>query len=314
MNRIPMPDRAACGAALLMVAMVPASATEGGGTAKILGVETVMAGVMQAPGQWRVVTVVGHYRSEHTLDGNGNPRAPLSNFDLKVTAFAMRFQYVWPELKLLGADVESRFGAAWYTDTTLSFDVATPGGPVHRADASTGHGDALLAPITLGWKSPSLHQIAGLEIYVPWGRFDTSRLANRTRGYLAVAPAYRFTWFPAPALEVSGNLIYLLNRENPDTRVKSGRELSFDYGIGYTLAPGWQVGASGYLYRQVSDDTLRGIRVAPDGNRGRVAATGPFLRWYTSDGMGITLKWQVESGARNKTDGNRFFLQFARNL
>lgn len=308
------PLRAACGAALLISTLSPAWATEGGGTSKLLGVETVMAGVMPPPGVPRLLMVASHYKTRRSLDGAGQPRAAISNFDLEFVGTAARLQYVWKDFKILGANVESRVGVAWYTHGNISFDLATPAGSRHIEATSDGHGDAIVAPLTLGWHSERLHQIVGVEFFVPTGRFSASATLNKSRGYLAVAPAYRFTWFAQPGVEVSGNLIVLFNRENPDTQVKSGRELSFDYGLGYAIAPGWQLGASGYLYRQISDDTQRGVRVAPDGNRGRVVAIGPFLRWYTNDGMGVTVKWQIESGARNKTDGNRLFLQFARNL
>lgn len=303
--------------AALMVALAPltaAFATEGGGTSKIQGIETVMAGVMPPAGTLRLFSALGHYRSSRTLGGDGQPRANLSNFRIQATGLAARLQYVWPDFELLGANVETRIGYAFYSVTRLSFDVGTPAGALHRAGSAQGSGDLIFAPFTLGWHGAQLHQIAGVEFYVPTGGFDTSRLVNPGRGYLAAAPAYRFTWFPRSEMEISGNLVLLINRENSDSGVRSGRELSFDYGVGWALAPGWQLGASGYLYRQLGDDQLHGVRVAPDGNRGRVMAAGPFLRWFTPDGLGITFKWQIESGARNRSDGNRFFVHVARNL
>ncbi len=298
---------------LLSLLVVPALATEGGGTSKLLGVETVLAGVMPPPGQLRMLVSASDYRATRTHDAAGNPRPGLSDFALKFSGLAVRVQYVWPDAKLLGADIETRLGYALYVDGDLSFDVATPRGRVHRAGSAQGGSDAIVAPITLGWHSDSYHQIVGFEFFVPTGSFDAAQLVNKGRGYSSAAPAYRFTWYPIKPLEVSGNLVYLVNRENSDSKIKSGRELSFDYGVGYTFAPGWQGGASGYLYRQVSDDQLNGA-IAGDGNRGRVFATGPYIRYFSDQGFGVTLKWQVESGAQNKTQGNRLFLQVAKRL
>lgn len=315
-GRPPIPRGPAAAAATIAAALVtaPAWATEGGGTVKIPGIETVLAGYMAPQGQTRMLLALGRYRSSHTLDGNGQPRANLSNFDLTVSAVTLRMQYVWPGVQLLGADVESRIGYAFLTETHLAFDVGTPGGPVHRDGSAHGPGDLLLAPVTLGWHHGRWHQMATVEFFVATGRFAAGRLVNQSRGYLGIVPTYRFTWLPDMPLEVSGNLVYIHNRINPDTGVRSGRELSFDYGVGWTVAPGWQVGASGYVYRQIGDDLLNGVRVPPDGNRGRVTAAGPFVRYFIGNDFGITFKWQAEQGVRNRTDGNRFFVQMTRSL
>ena len=45
----------------------------------------------------------------------------------------------------------------------------------------------------------------------------------------------------ADRIEVSGHLLYLFNFRNPDTHYTSGQEVSFDYGVGYTLRESWQV-------------------------------------------------------------------------
>lgn len=297
--------------AALLLGPASAHATEGGGTSKIVGIETVRAGVMAEPGSLRRLASVGAYEATRTLDGAGNPRAGLSNFKVRFGAVAARLQYVWKDVKLWGADLETRAGYTFYGGTNVSFDVATPGGAVHRAGSAHGGGDAFLAPLTLGWRNDRLHQIAGIEVYVPTGRFDRSRLANLSRGYTSIAPVWRFSWFAVPALELSGNLVLLYNLKNGDTQYKSGRELSFDYGIGHALGAGWQGGVSGYVYKQLSDDTLNGARFG-DGNRGRVNAIGPFVRYSPGKEWGVTLKWQIEGQTRNRAEGNRFFLQVAR--
>jgi len=85
-----------------------------------------------------------------------------------------------------------------------------------------------------------------------------------------------------------------------------------DYAAGYSLAPSWQAGASGYAYRQTTDDRVNGNPV-PGGNRGRAFAVGPYIRYHTGYG-GITFKWQNELAVENRAKGNRFFLQFALRL
>lgn len=79
------------------------------------------------------------------------------------------------------------------------------------------------------------------------------------------------------------------------------------------MTPAWQVGANGYLYKQVTDDKLNGVTVA-GGNRGQVAAIGPFVRYHPSRDWGVTLKLQHEGMVENRTAGTRVFLQFALKL
>lgn len=297
--------------AALYVAIAPntATATEGGGTSKALGVDTVMAGVMPPPGL-RLTNFLAFYTAQHTLDSSGNDRPGLSNFDLFVTAETLRFQYVWPGVKLWGANIETRVGFNAIADVDVSFDVQTPFGRFHLADSTTNVGDALFAPAILGWHGKRFHQMFGPELFLPTGKFDKNRLANTGRGYYAIGPSYWFTWFPIDEIEVSGALIYLINFKNRETNYTSGDELSFDYNLGYSLTPAWQIGVSGYLYKQIADDEQNG-RVVGDGNRGQAVGVGPFVRYHPSKNWGITLKWQHEEAVENRASGERIFLQFA---
>lgn len=298
-------------AALAAGCLLPcaATATEGGATNKALGVDTVLTGVMPPPGM-RMTTYLGYYTADETLDGAGNPRPGISNFDLNATALTFRFQYVWPDAMLWGANIESRVGVTVFADVNVQFDVQTPGGKIHRSDSASGpFPSGLLAPALLGWHGETVHQIAGLEFFLPTTGFNKAQLANITTGYWSAAPAYWVTWLPNDDIEVSGSLVYLYNFQNPDTNYRSGQEINLDFGLGYAATPAWQIGLSGYLYQQVTDDTVNGNVVA-DGNRGRAVAIGPFIRYHPSRDWAITFKWQHEYLVENRASGDRFFLQF----
>lgn len=285
------------------------NATEGGGTSKAVGVDTVMAGVMPPPGL-QITNFLAFYTAEQTLDSSGNERRGISNFDLFVFAETLRFRYIWPGITLLGANIETRVGFNAIADVSVSFDVQTPFRRIHREDSTTNVGDALLGVI-LGWHGEKFHQMFGPELFLPTGKFSEHRLTNTGRGYYAVGPSYWFSWFPIEEIEISGALIYLINFENPDTHYSSGHELSFDYNLGYWLTRDWEIGASGYLYKQIMDDERNGS-VVGDGNRGQAVAFGPALRWHPHNkNYGITLKWQHEELVENRTSGERIFLQTA---
>jgi hypothetical protein len=267
--------------------------------------------VIAPPGSLRITNFLGEYDARSTLDGSGNPRPGLSNFRLKVSSFTSRFQYVWPDLKIFGADVESRIGFTWYADANVNFDVQTPGGPRHREGSSSGwFPGAVVGPAILGWHGETVHQMTGIEVYFPAIAYAVGQPVNVGSGYVSLAPHYWVTWYPRPDIEVDGSFVYLINRKNHDTEYKSGREFSIDYAVGYTPIRQWQVGASGYAYKQLADDSINGVAV-PGGNRGRVFATGPFLRYQPDAPWGMTLKWQHEFGVENRAKGNRLFLQFA---
>ncbi len=290
-----------------------ASATEGGNTNKALGVDTVLTGMMPPPGM-RMTTYVGYYTADETLDGSGNPRPGISNFHVNATALTARFQYVYPNAKLFGADIETRVGLTFVADVDVRFDVQTPGGNIHRSGSSQGDfPGALFAPALLGWHGETVHQITGLELFFPAREYRPTQLANISTGFWSVAPAYWITWFPIPPVEVSGSFVYLYNFENNTTNYKSGQEFNVDWGLGYDVTPTWQAGLNGYYYQQTTDDQLKGNDVA-GGNRGRAAAIGPFIRFHPSRDFGIALKWQKEFAVENRASGNRFFLQVSAQL
>ena len=292
-----------------MIVSSPVLATEGGGTSKALGVDTVMAGVMPPPGL-NITNFTAFYTADRTLDSNGDDRPNLTNFDLFVFAEVLRFRYVFPKVTFLGANIEARVGVTVANVADVSFDVRTPRGMIHREDSTTNIGDSLVGLI-LGWHGKKFHQMFGPEIFLPTGKFSDDRLTNTSRGYYAIGPSYWFTWFPIEQIEVSGALIYLINFENPDTDYRSGQELSFDYNLGYFIARDWELGISGYAYKQITDDEVNGNTVG-DGNKGQAVAFGPALRWHPHDKIyGVTLKWQHEELIENRTKGERFFLQAA---
>lgn len=297
---------------LLMCAMLElwtpsmADATEGGGSARVLGIDTTYAGVMLPPG-WHATATYTNYMADSLRDGSGNPRQGISNFSFTGNFVSVRGTYVWEGAKLWGADIETRVGANVFADVNLSFDVQTPAGKVHREGSESGFGGAFFAPALLGWHSAQFHQIAGLVIFAPLGGFDPNAVVNLQVGAPAVAPAYWFTWLPRKDVEASGALFYIINGVNTETGIRSGNEVGFDFGASYSFNPAWGVGLSGFVYKQVTDDTQYGSTFR-DGNRGQAVGIGPTLRYRGTD-WGVVLKWQAETLVENKSKGNRTFLQ-----
>ena len=112
-------------------------------------------------------------------------------------------------------------------------------------------------------------------------------------------------------------LMYDYNFENQDTHYQSGRELHADYTLGWGLGNGWVVGVGGHAYKQVSDDQCSASHCAAaalvdasDGNRGSSFSIGPAVQYASKNGWFLSAKWQDESGVRNRTDGQTYWLKF----
>jgi hypothetical protein len=293
----------ACGAATV-------HATEGGNSDYSLGVETQFTGIMSAPGLHEYVFVT-HYEASHSKDNNGNDNPKLAYFDSMVNAVAERLVYVWPGVTFLGANVETRLALA-VPDIHVSVGIQrpTPPGPLDLGGKTVGVVDPSLFPLILGWHSPTFHQTVGAEFIFPIGQYDSSERVNAGRNYFAVAPAYAFTWFPQKGWDISGKLRYEFNGKNKSTDYTSGDEASLEMGSNYQFHQNMMVGLAGYIYQQTTDDRQHEAIVNGNGNKGRVNALGPSFTYAFSPKTALVLKVEQEFGARNKTEGTRYFIQF----
>ncbi len=286
----------------------PAAATENGGNSYAIGVETNFSGLMLPEGL-HAFLYYSHYGASHSKNDAGEDNPRLAYYKIEGNSIAARLSYVWPGVRLLGANVETRAALPLPT-LDLSLGVARPAplGPLDRSGSKTGFGDLQFAPLLLGWHDGALHQTAGVETFVPIGKFDKSAPINIGRNYWQVAPIYAVTWLP-DRWQLSGKLRYAFNGRNKDTDYRSGNEFTFEYSAGYAIARGVVLGVNGYMYRQTTDDKQGGAVVNGNGNRGRVNAVGPFVSFDVTPKISVMAKLQVEYGARNRSEGTRLWLQ-----
>lgn len=296
----PAPFRRFALAFALALTAIEVVATENGASHRGLGNDTVLIGLMGPPGSTFLGGTLVHYAGNVT-----EPAPGLSNFTVEATAMTVRMSYVWPQGKLFGADIETRLGFAGYAQAKPEFDA----GPVHVTQSySDTFPGATVAPVLLGWHSKTLHQIAGVQFFVPTRNYRGGGALNVSTGFAAASPVYFLTWFPDEKVEVDAAAFYMFNGKNRETNYRSGQEFSVDYAAGYNVNPVAQVGINGYVYRQTTDDTLDG-NVVRDGNRGGAFSIGPFVRLRPAQNWGIVFKWQIETWTDNRPRGNRFFLQ-----
>lgn len=286
-----------------------AKATEGNGNSYPLGVETNMAGLMLPEGL-NLLLYYSHYSASDSKDNSGHNNANLARYHIKTDSVALRFSYVWPGVRWLGANVETRLALVVPT-IDLTLDVARPA-PLFNLDrggTTTDIGDTSFAPILLGWHGKTVHQTAGVESFLPTGRYDKNEPVNAGRNYYQIAPFYALSWFPNEHWESSAKLRYAINTKNDDTDYRSGDELTLEFSGGYRLTPRLSVGLNGYWYHQMTDDELDGDAVNGNGNRGQVTAIGPYAMFRVSKDFALVAKWQEEFDAKNKSEGSRIWLQ-----
>jgi hypothetical protein len=240
--------------------------------------------------------------------GVDNPR--LAYFKIRSNVVSMRLSYVWPGVRWLGANVESRTVLP-LVSLDLSQGIVRPpaaGGTLDRSGTAGGLGDLLFAPVLLGWHDAELHQIAGVEMTAPSGSYDKNANVNVGRNYWQIAPTYSVTWMPG-RWQLSGKVRYGMNTQNDATGYKSGDEVALEYAAGFGVLPGVVLGVNGYVYRQVSDDVQSGTAVNGNGNRGSVDSIGPYVAFQLTPKATIMVKLQSESGARNRPEGARVWIQ-----
>lgn len=268
-------------------------ATENGGGAYPNGAEDFMVGALPPPGAYFLNYMLYYTAPQFKLnDGE------LPVFNLNAFANTFRFIYVTKEQVL---------GASWAVHAFVPVvyqDVNLPG----TSDNRWGIGDIIVDPIILGWHTKNFHVTAGVDVYIPIGTYNKNNPASAGRNYWTFEPIVAFTYLSDGGFEASAKFMYDFNTKNTDTDYLSGQEFHFDYTLGYHIKE-WSLGIGGYYYYQTTNDEKNGVKVGPDGFKGREWAIGPQAK-YDYKNMSFTLKWQAEFDAEYKPEGNRFWFKF----
>lgn len=297
-GRLPFLPRLGHGRRLAVVAVVAsllpfgaASATEGGGSVYPYGLNTVAAGVLPPSGHYLYMYNL-YYRADRTVDGSGQSAVP--DFKLGVRAHTLRYLGVLDRQVLGGRPAVLLAQPFIVGDLDLGvFD-----------DGRSGLGDTT-AGLMVGWNRPNWHSLAGLDLTLPTGSYSDSRAFNPGRNQFAGTLYYAVTRPFAELYDANLRVNLTLNGRNSDTRYQSGVETGGDYSLNRRFGTSWLVGVNGYFQYQLTDDKLDGEKI---GRRLRAFAVGPQVA-YRGDGWGIAAKWQRETSARYKAEGDKYWLQ-----
>jgi hypothetical protein len=281
--------------AAAVIASTGVQATEGGGSIYPVGAENYVCCALPPPGFYGMV-FLQHYRATEVKDNDGNT-IPIPGFKVSAPAVVPRFIWITGQ-QIAGASLG--FHAIL---PVVKLDVTVPG----LSQSKSGIGDMVFGP-ALGWHhSPQLHSVLALDFFAPTGRYSRTDLANIGRNYWAMHAIAGVSRIDPAGLNADAKVMYAFNAKNKDTDYRSGDEFIVDYDAGWGLGNGWVIGVGGYLYQQVSADKQAGVTV-PD-NKGRSFAIGPSIKYDSGKGWFVTLKYQTETGVRNRAAGDALWLK-----
>ena len=201
---------------------------------------------------------------------------------------------------------------------TVSGALATPLGtfPFSRfdsiSDSVTGFGDVW--PIaTLRWNNGVHNYMTYITGDIPVGAYDSTRLSNIGIGHGAIDAGGGYTYLnPQTGHEFSGVLGFTYNFTNQSTQYQNGVDMHFDWGASQFLTKQIQVGAVGYVYKEVGCDSGSGDRVGCF--QSQVVGAGPqlgFIIPLTTETQGyLNLKSYWEFANQNRPDGWNAWVTF----
>jgi hypothetical protein len=282
---------------LLPAVLIPTVyASDGGTSVYPVGVETVMPGLMPPPGKTIFEQFDNFYQANGVMDGSGHSVVP--GFHLRVGAFAVKVVHNWG-VKALGGTLISSAALP-----VLYLHLDGPFGSLHKS----GLGNPDIGLMAVAYGKGSWHWWYGVDTYVPGAPYNKDDILNVGQHNSAVAPDGAFTWLPRHGKsEISSKFQYIVNFTNPATEYRSGRELTWEYAAMQNVTKAFSIGVNGYYYQQTSNDLLNGLSV-PGGDRGRVFAAGPQLKYHVGR-TELILKYQKETLVANRTRGNSVWVQ-----
>lgn len=128
--------------------------------------------------------------------------------------------------------------------------------------------------------------------------------------YYGFEPVFAFSYMPKSGWETSTKVMYNLKTTNQATNYHSGQEFHMDYLAGRHIRS-WMFGGSGYLLKQVTNDSVNGqvVDALPGfwdaGRRGQVVAFGPSVGYTNQRHMTFMVQWQHEALVRNRFGGDK---------
>jgi hypothetical protein len=270
---------------ILTISSTAAYAMENGTSSMALGTEEFLPAL--GPG-FNIVNNLNYRHNTALMDKDGN-KLPVP-FDAKISINATRFIYN-SEIKLFGGSL-----GAQIIPPLVHLSLETPGGK----DSAAGIGDIIVG-VNNGHHSKNWHIIYGMDLKLPTGDYDKNEIANIGSNYFTVEPFAIVQYISDGGFEIGAKFMYDYSTENNDTNYHSGQEIQMNYMIGQHFGP-LSVGFYGYLYRQITDDEVNGIKI--NDYKAKSYSAGPAVM-YTYKRAAFTLKYIKDFEVENMAKGEQ---------
>jgi hypothetical protein len=275
-----------------------------------IGSTNILDAVLPPPGL-HMLNYIAYYTADEIMDGNGDP-LPGDN-DLDVMVYTPQLVYT-PKVDL---PKNLRIGLS----TMLPFQNINLDSSIGLEENHGVVGDLIVGPfigsaIPLG-NDYTLHWFFELDTYLPVGDYDQDKDLNPSANYFSLEPFLSMTLQMPHGLAFSTRQHFTYNFKNDEYvnnagvegELQAGPMYHFNYSLSKTLpfiAPNFRIAVVGYYLQQLSNDEFEGNDM-PNSEE-RVFAIGPGLSWIHK-GMFLGLKTHFESGAENRPEGTKTFLQ-----
>lgn len=280
-----------------------ANASENGLTHYPDGINTVLNGVLPAPGTLQGYSYSLDYDATSFDGANGNKLIP--GFKANIAIEGPRFVYTWP--MAVGPFHFSSGIVPAFANINLSAE--------GHSGRAFGFVDLAVEPLYISYNNPSHTFFAffGPDIYTPNGSYKADRMVNLGNNYVTIAPGLHTTWMPTRNWELDASFVPQLNFTNPATHYRSGDSLTVDYAVHYrpfASIPKLRFAVQGYVFKGLEDDTVNGVKYL-NGFRGQAFAIGPQVEYDIVPRGGILFKYQQEVDVQNRSKGSRFWLEYS---
>jgi hypothetical protein len=329
-NRANAADRAFA-IALVAAAFSPATALadEGGVSFWLPGIFGSLAAVPTTPGSGisgfyyhTSVSASGNVAAARQVTVNRfSPTVAVNlnvDLDARVDLMALVPSYVFQSPVLGGQLAISMMGIYGRNRASIDGTLTASLGPLTTTrtgsigESVTGVGD-LYPQFSLKWNRGVHNYMAYGTGNIPVGTYSPTSIANIGLGHGAIDGGFGYTYFdPAKGHEFSVVSGLTYNFRNSATDYRSGVDWHTDWGASQFLSKTFFVGAVGYFYNQITDDS--GGATFLNGFKSRVAGVGPQVGFIMPVGnmQGfLGLKSYFEFDARNRPDGWNAWVTFA---
>jgi hypothetical protein len=220
------------------------------------------------------------------------PHAVNVNLDVNMNARA-DLQFLVPtytfQTPVLGGQFAVSMANSIGYNSRVSVDgmLTTPFGTRQGSISDSRGGFSDLYPMaTLKWHDGVHNYMTYLTGDVPVGTYDATRLANFGIGHAAIDGGVGYTYLDLKAgneFSVVTGLTY--NFKNINTDYQNGVDWHLDWGMSHFLSKQVHVGAVGYFYQQLTDDS--GAPAILGDTKSAVIGVGPQLGYLFPVGEGL---------------------------